>query len=80
MRTRKINIETFLVQVVANRKIAPHFIEVSTLGFNSNCLDFTKAVKIAAMPDSIKHKIVASSVQSSFGIHYNRNAAALDAP
>ena len=66
--------------VTANRKITPHFIEVSTLGFISNCLDFTKAVKIAAMPDSIKHKIVASVVRSSFGIYCNRNTAALDAP
>ena len=54
--------------VAANRKITPHFIEVSTLGFISSCLDFTKAVKIATMPDTIKHKIVASVVKSSFCI------------
>ena len=66
--------------VAGNRKITPHFIEVSTLGFISSCLDFTKAVKIAAMPDTLKHKIVASAVKSSFGIYCNRNAAALDAP
>jgi len=66
--------------VAANRKITSHFIEVSTLGFISSCLDFTKAVKIASMPDSIKPKIVASVVKSSFGIYCNRNAAALDAP
>ena len=55
--------------VAANRKITSHFIEVSTLGFISSCLDFTEAVKIASMPDSIKHKIVASVVKSSFGIY-----------
>lgn len=65
--------------VAANRKIASHFIEVSTLGFISNCLDFTKAINIAAMPDSLKHKIVASAVKSSFGIYCNRNTAAMDA-
>ena len=66
--------------VAASRKITPHFIKVSTLGFISSCLDFTKAVKIAAMPDTLKHKIVASAVKSSFGIYCTRNAAALDAP
>ena len=45
--------------VAAIRKITPHFIEVSALGFISGCLDFTIAVKIAAMPDTLKHKIVA---------------------
>ena len=65
--------------VAANRKITPHFIKVSTLGVISSCLDFTKAVKFAAMPDNIEHKIVASAVKSSFGIDCNRNAAALDA-
>ena len=66
--------------VAANHKITPHFIEVSTLGFISSCLDFTKAVKIAAMPDTLRHKIVASVVKSTFVIYCNRNAAALDAP
>ena len=40
----------------------------------------SKAVKITAMPDTVKYKIVASAVKSSFDIHCNRNAAALDAP
>ena len=44
--------------IAANRKITPHFIEVSTLGFISNCLDFTKAVKIAVMLGTLKHKIL----------------------
>ena len=66
--------------MAANRKITPHFIEASTPGFISSCLDFTKAVKIAAMQDTLKHKIVASAVKSSFDIYFNRNAAALDAP
>ena len=47
----------------------PHFIEVSTLGFISNFPDFTKEAKIAAMPDTLKYKIVASAVKSSFGIY-----------
>ena len=65
--------------LAANRKITSHFIEVSTLGFISNCLDFTKGIKIAAMPDTLKHKIVASAVGSSFGIYIGkRNSAALD--
>ena len=51
--------------MAANRKITPHFTEVSTLRFISNCLNFTKAVKITAMPDTVKHKIVASAVKSS---------------
>ena len=67
--------------MAANRKITPHFIEVglSTLGFISNCLDFTKAVKITAMPDTVKYKIVASAVKSSFelfrhaGVHSTRS-------
>ena len=48
--------------VAENRKIVRHFIEVSTLGFISNCLDFCKAIKIEAMPNSLKHKIVAAAV------------------
>ena len=72
------NISACGSSVAANRKITPHFIEVSTLGFISNCLDFTKAIKIDAMPDTLKHKIVASAVRSSFGIYCNRNIAALD--
>ena len=48
------------------------------IGFISNCLDFTKAIKIDAMPDTLKHKIVASAVRSSFGIYCNTNIAALD--
>ena len=32
------------------------------------------------MPDTVKYKIVASAVKSSFGIYCNRNTAALDAP
>ena len=64
--------------VAANRKITPHFIEASTLGFISFSLDFTKAVKIAAMPDTLKHNIVASAVKSSFGIYCNRITAALN--
>ena len=65
--------------VAAKRKITPHFIEVSTLGFISSCLDFNKAVKIAAMPDTLSTKL-SPIVKSSFGIYCNRNAAALDAP
>ena len=66
--------------MAANRKITPNFIEVLTVGFISSCLDLTKAVKIVAMPDTLKHKIVASTVKSSFGIYCYRNSAALDAP
>ena len=55
--------------VASNRKISPHFIEVATLGFICSCLDFTKAVKITAIPDTVKYTIVASAVKSSFGIY-----------
>ena len=73
------NISVHGSSVATNRKIVPHFIEVSTLGFISNCLDFTKAIKIAAMPDALKHKIISAAVKSSFGIYCNRNTAATDA-
>ena len=43
--------------VAVNRKITPHFIEASTLGFISNCLDFTKAVKFTPMPDTVTGKV-----------------------
>jgi hypothetical protein len=72
------NISACGSSVAANRKITPHFIEVSTLGFISNSFDFTKAIKIDAMPDTLKHKIVAAAVRSSFGIYCNRNIAASD--
>ena len=72
------NISLLGSSLAGNRKIIPHFIEVSTLGFISNCLDFTKAIEIDVMPDSIKHKIVACAVKSSFGIYCNRNSAALN--
>ena len=80
MKNKHRNISLCGSPMSANRKITPHFIEASTLRFISSCLDFTKAVKIAAMSDTLKHKIVASAVKSSFDIYCNRNAATLDAP
>ena len=59
--------------IAGNRKIVPHFLEVSTLGFISNCSDFTKAINVDAMPAALKHNIVKSTVKSSFDIHCKRN-------
>ena len=62
-----------------NRKIVPHFIEVSTLGFISDISDFTKALKISITPDKLKRSAVIAASKSSFSIHCNRNNAAMDA-
>ena len=62
-----------------DRKIVPHFIEVSTLGFTADISDFTKALKIPLMPDNLKRSIVTAALKSSFSIYYNRNNAAMDA-
>ena len=61
--------------LAGNRKIVPHFIEVSTLGFIADISDFTKALKIPIMPDNLKRSIVIAALKSSFG---SRNNAAID--
>ena len=43
------NISSRGSSLAGNRKIVPHFIEISTLGLISNCSDFTRAVDIDAM-------------------------------
>ena len=45
-----------------NRKIVPHFIEVSTLGFTADISDFTKALKILMMPDNLKRSIAIAAL------------------
>ena len=69
--------------LAGNRKIVPHFIEISTLGFISDIADFTKALKILIMPVDLKRSIViadlkSSILKSSFSIYCNRNNAAID--
>ena len=59
--------------LVGNRKIIPHTIEISTLGFISNISDFCKAVRIPQMSVSLKRDIVATVLKSSFQIYCNRN-------
>ena len=63
--------------LAGNRKIVPHFIEVSTLGFIANITDFTKAIQIPNMPDDLKRTIVIATLKSSFSIYCNRNNAAI---
>ena len=65
--------------LAGNRKIVPYFIEVSTLGFIADILDFTKALQILLMPDNLKRSIVTAALKSSFSIYCNRNNAAMDA-
>ncbi len=69
------NISSCSSSLAGNRKIVPHFIEVSTLGFISNCSDFINAVKIDAMPAALKHNIVKSAIKSSFDIYCKRKSA-----
>ena len=69
------NISSCGSSLAGNRKIVPHFIEVSTLGFISRCSDFTRAVNIDAMSAALKHNIVKSAVKSSFDIYCKRNYA-----
>ena len=69
------NISSCGSSLAGNRKIVPHFIEVSTLGFISSCSDFTRAVNIDAMSAALKHNIVKSAVKSSFDIYCKRNYA-----
>ena len=64
--------------LAGNRKIVPHFMEVSTLGFIADISDFTKALKIPMMPDNLKRSIVIAALKSSFSIYCNRNNAAID--
>ena len=74
MITNQINTRTFSScgsSLAGNRKIVPHFIEVSTLGFVSSWSDFTRAVNIDAMSAALKHNIVKSAVKSSFDIYCN---------
>ena len=65
--------------IIIIRKIVPHFIEVSTLGFIADISDFTKALKITMMPDDSKRSIVIAALKFSFSIYCSRNNAAMDA-
>jgi len=78
-RNKYRNISDCGSSLAGNRKIVPHTIEISTLGFISNISDFTKAVHIPQLPNSLKHSIVSTVLQRSFGIYCNRNNAAMDA-
>ena len=69
------NISSCGSSLAGNRKIVPHFIEISTLGFISSCSGFTRAVKIDAMSAALKHNIVKSAVKSSLDIYCKRNYA-----
>ena len=61
--------------LAGNRKIVPHFIEVLTMGFISNCIDFTRAICVDAMPSALKHSSIKSAVKSSFDIYCKSNSA-----
>ena len=54
------------------RKTFTHTIEVSTLGFVSNMLDFTKSLKLA-LPITLKKSIILTVLKSSFKIYCERN-------
>ena len=64
--------------LAAKRRIVPHFIEVSTLGFISDVSHFTKAIKIPLLPNSVKFKIIATVLINSFSIYCRRNKSAVD--
>ena len=74
------DIERYESTLAGNRKIVPHFIEASTLGFIADISDFAKALKIPMMPDNLKRSIVIAALKSSFwfSIYCNRNNAAID--
>jgi len=58
--------------------MSARFIVIFIIHFISNCLDLTRGIKIAAMQNTLKHRIVASAIRTSFGIYCSRNSAALD--
>ena len=64
--------------LAGNRKIVPHYIEVSNLGFIADISAFTKAWQIPIMPDDLKRSVVIAALKSSFSIYCNRNNAAID--
>ena len=64
--------------LAGNRKIVPHFIEVSTLGFIADISAFTKALHIPIMPDDLKRSVVIVALKSLLSIYCNRNNAAID--
>ena len=64
--------------LVGSRKVTPHTIEISTLGFISNVSDFVREVKIQIMPIAVKQSIVRSVLNCSFDIIYcNRNSSVI---
>ena len=56
-----------------SRKTFTYTIEVSTLGFVSNVLDFTKSLNIPALPITLKKSIILTVLKSSFKIYCERN-------
>ena len=62
--------------IIGNRKVYSHTIEISTLGFISNINDFTKLIGVGHMPVQLRQDI-STVLKSSFAIYSNRNNAAM---
>ena len=59
---------------LSNYKISNHTIEITSLGFISDCASFTKQINIHPMPNSIKQAVFKSTVSDSYAIYCSQNS------
>ena len=76
-RDKYKDIADFRSTLAGNRKVYPHTIKISTLGFISNINDFSKLIGVSHMPVQLKQEIISTVLKSSFAIYSNRNNAAM---
>jgi len=67
------NIASLGSTLAGNRVISAHFIEVSTLGFISDCSSISNALSISPLPMPIRNRIIKNALDNSFLIYCNRN-------
>ena len=63
-----------LLPELSNYKISNHTIEITSLGFISDCASFTKQINTHPMPNSIKQAVFKSTVSDSYAIYCSRNS------
>ena len=72
-QNKYVHLASAMTSAACRGDIETHTIEVSTLGFLSNVLDFTKSVNVPKLPRSLIQSIIHSVIHDSFIIYCNRN-------
>jgi hypothetical protein len=71
------NIESDLKSEYSAFKLELHSLEMSVLGFMSDFSNFTKAVSIDLLPETVHPNLIRNVISNSYNIYLNRNNADL---